>query len=202
VNSIIIICNPFQQIKMNRREILKQTSLVVGGALSLGTISAVMGGCKAESIDLGWVPKILSTDQAQLVSEIAERIIPKTDTPGAKDAGVASFIDNALDLNILGEKRSALITGLTQFSKMSKDKFSRSFIDISDEDKDAVIKAVAADGAEGDSVNPVFKQLRELVVAGFFSSEVGAKGTLAYDPIPGEYKGCINFKDVGKAYAL
>lgn len=187
---------------MNRREILKQTSLVVGGALSLGTISAVMGGCKTESIDLGWVPKILSTDQAQLVAEIAERIIPKTDTPGAKDAGVASFIDNALDLNILGDKRSTFLSGLTQFTKMAKDKFGKSFIDISDVDKDTVIKAVAMDGAEGDSVNPIFKQLKELVVAGFFSSEVGAKGALAYDPIPGEYIGCVDFKTVGKAYAI
>jgi len=187
---------------MNRREILKQTSLVIGGALSLGTISAVMGGCKTESVDLGWVPKILSSDQAQLVAEIAERIIPKTDTPGAKDAGVAGFIDNALNLNILGEKRTALLSGLGQFTKMATDKFGKSFIDMSGEEMDTVIKAVAADGASGDSVNPVFKQLKELVVAGFFSSEVGAKGTLEYDPIPGEYKGCIDFKDVGKAYAI
>jgi len=186
---------------MNRREILKQTSLVVGGALSVGTISAVLGGCKAESIDLGWVPKVLSTDQAQLVAEIAERIIPKTDTPGAKDAGVASFIDNAIDLNILGDKRTTLLTGLSQFTKMAQDKFGKSFIDISGDEMDTVIKAVALDGAEGDKTNPIFKQLKELVVAGFFSSEVGAKGTLAYDPIPGEYIGCINYKDVGKAYA-
>lgn len=187
---------------MNRREILKQTSLVLGGALSIGTISAVMGGCKAESIDLGWVPKVLSTDQALLVSEIAERIIPKTDTPGAKDAGVTSFIDNALNLNILGDKRSKLLSGLSQFSKMATSKFGKSFLDISDADKDAVIKAVASDGAVGDKANPIFKQLKELVVAGFFTSEVGAKGALAYDPIPGEYKGCIDFKDVGKAYAI
>lgn len=187
---------------MNRREILKRTSYVIGGALSVGTISAVMGGCKTESIDLGWMPKVLSSDQAQLVAEIAERIIPKTDTPGAKDAGVASFIDNALDLNILGEKRTSLLSGLTQFTKMASSKFGKSFIDISDEEKDTVIKAVAMDGAEGDKANPVFKQLRELVVAGYFSSEAGAKGALAYDPIPGEYIGCIDFKDVGKAYAI
>ncbi len=187
---------------MNRREILKQTSLVVGGALSIGTISAVMSGCKTESIDLGWVPKVLSSDQAQLVSEIAERIIPKTDTPGAKDAGVASFIDNAINLNILGDKRTTLLSGLTQFSKMATDKFGKSFIEISDQDKDEVIKAVAADGADENKVNPIFKQLRELVVAGYFTSEVGAKGALAYDPIPGEYKGCIDFEDVGKAYAI
>lgn len=187
---------------MNRREILKQTSLVVGGALSIGTISAVMSGCKTDTVDLGWVPKILSSDQAQLVAEIAERIIPTTDTPGAKEAGVASFIDRALDLNILGEERTKMLTGLGQFASMAQDKFGKSFIDITDEEKDTVISSVAMDGAEGDKTNPIFKQLKELVVAGYFSSELGAKSALAYDPIPGEYKGCIDFKDVGKAYAI
>ena len=187
---------------MNRREILKQTSLIVGGALSIGTISAVMSGCKTETIDIAWEPKILTSDQAKLVAEIAERIIPATDTPGAKEAGVASFIDRALDLNILGEERTKLITGFEQFSGMAMDKFGKSFIEISDEEKDNVIKAVAMDGAEGDQVNPIFKQVKELVVAGYFTSEVGAKSALAYDPIPGEYKGCIDFKEVGKAYAI
>jgi len=188
---------------MNRRDILKQTSLIVGGALSVGTISAIMGGCKAEAVDVAsWVPKILSSDQASLVAEIAERIIPTTDTPGAKEAGVANFIDRALELTILGEDRTKLLSGLGQFAKMATDKFGKSFIDISDAEKDTVIKAVAMDGAEGDKTNPIFRQLKELVVSGYFSSEVGAKSALAYDPIPGEYKGCIDFKDVGKAYAI
>lgn len=187
---------------MNRREILKRSSLILGGALSVGTISAVMSGCKAEAIDLGWVPKVLSSDQAQLVAEIAERIIPTTDTPGAKDAGVASFIDNAINLNILGDKRTKLLSGLGQFASMAKDKFGKSFIDITDEEKDEIIKAVAMDGAVGDKANPLFKQLKELVVTGYFTSEVGAKSALAYDPIPTEYIGCIDFSEVGKAYAI
>lgn len=175
---------------------------MVGGALSIGTISAVMGGCKAESVDLTWVPKVLSSDQAKLVAEIAERIIPATDTPGAKEAGVPSFIDNAINLNILGEKRTKLLEGLSQFATMATEKFGKSFLDISDTEKDEVITAVAMDGAVGDKTNPIFKQLKELVVAGYFTSEVGAKSALAYDPVPGEYKGCIDYKEVGKAYAI
>lgn len=185
---------------MNRRDILKNTSLVLGGALSVGTISAVMSGCKAEAIDLGWVPDLLSSEQAQLIGEIAERIIPKTDTPGAKDAGVAKFIDRAINLNITGAKRDALLSGLNVFNTLAKEKFSNSFVAIEDSQKDEIIKSLAEE--KSDDGKTIFQTLKELTVAGFFTSEVGAKSALAYDPIPGEYVGCIDYKEVGKAYAI
>src|SRR5689334_4741223 len=38
-------------------------------------------------------PLFFSPDQYRLLEHIAERIIPADDTPGAKEAGVAEFID-------------------------------------------------------------------------------------------------------------
>ena len=175
---------------------------MVGGALSVGTISAIMSGCKAEPVSLDWEPKVFSQEQAQLVTEIAERIIPETDTPGAKEAGVPSFVDNSIHLNIHGEDRKNLLDGLLLYTIAAEDKYGKSFIDLSDAEKDDVIRIVAMNVTGDETINPAFKQLKELVVVGYFTSEVGAKSALAYDPIPGEYKGCIDFKEVGKAYAI
>jgi hypothetical protein len=41
----------------------------------------------------------LSRAELELVGELAERIIPKTDTPGAGEAGVASILDAGLAQN-------------------------------------------------------------------------------------------------------
>ncbi|BDC52329.1 hypothetical protein F183_A46440 [Bryobacterales bacterium F-183] len=41
-------------------------------------------------------PKVLSAAQFELLQKLTERIIPRTETPGAIDAGVAGFIDASL----------------------------------------------------------------------------------------------------------
>ena len=77
---------------MNRRDALKQTALLTGYALSASTIASIMNGCKASG-DPAWVPQFLTEEQGALVAEMAECLIPRTDTPGAKDVFVHEFID-------------------------------------------------------------------------------------------------------------
>ena len=80
---------------MDRREALKASSLILGYTLTAGTAAALLQGCKAETKS-DWTPKTLSQEQADLLAEICEAILPKTDTPGAKDALCHRYIDEML----------------------------------------------------------------------------------------------------------
>ena len=80
---------------MDRREALKRTAWIMGGAVSAPAIMGILKGCAAKPT-IDWTPVFLSSDQGALVSQVAEIIIPKTDTPGAKDVGVPGFIDQIL----------------------------------------------------------------------------------------------------------
>ena len=72
---------------MNRREALKKISLVLGASLSAQITAGVMG----QILNTG--PSLpVSADREKLISELADVIIPTTDTPGAKAAGVEKFI--------------------------------------------------------------------------------------------------------------
>ena len=77
---------------MDRREALKRTAWLMGGAVSAPAIMGILKGCTAKPT-IDWKPVFLSADQGVLVSQVSEIIIPKTDTPGAKDVGVPGFID-------------------------------------------------------------------------------------------------------------
>lgn len=184
---------------MDRREVLKRSSLILGYALTAGTATAILNGCKAEPA-LDWKPKKLSTDQFNLVSEISEMIIPKTDTPGAKDAKVDRFIDSMLEAYSPNENK-LFLDGLKEFEKQAKKLHKKNFVDCSVEQRVEVMDAMVAGSKKGDDPTP-FELMREATVVGFCTSEIGAKEFLKYDPVPGPYQGCVDYKTVGGTWAL
>ena len=67
-------------------------------------------------------------DIARMVAEIAEIIIPKTDTPGAKDVGVPAFIDKMLGECYKKEDQDRFVKGATDFDADAKATYGDTFI--------------------------------------------------------------------------
>lgn len=183
---------------MDRREVLKLSSGFLGIALAGGTISAVLGGCKA---DLAAKPQDLTLfddTNYNLIVDICERILPATDTPGASDANVVSYIHDRIK-NFMGEKeRGKYLEDLKVFDERAMQAHAKSFLDLSDEQKNGILTKLfaEAEGKKGQIIN----RLREDTVTGFFTSEPGAM-VLRYDPIPGAYNGCIPYKKGDKLWS-
>jgi gluconate 2-dehydrogenase gamma chain len=187
---------------MDRREAIKRTALLMGGVVSASAIAGVLNGCAAKpSID--WTPVFLSKDQANIVSEIAEIIIPKTDTPGAKDTGVPAFIDMMLKDVYAKEDQNRFLAGLKAFDEDAKKSKGNSFADLDAEQQTAFVKqkhdeAIQAEKNEKPAPKrPFILMMKELTMLGFFTSEAGATQVLQYDPVPGAYKGCIPLSEAG-----
>ncbi|TLY53848.1 MAG: gluconate 2-dehydrogenase subunit 3 family protein, partial [Gammaproteobacteria bacterium] len=96
---------------MNRREVLQQVAWLMGGTLSAPAVLGVLEGCRAAE-NAAWKPQFLSERQAELVAEVAEIMIPRTATPGAKDVGVPAFIDAMLKEAYPREDRERYLSGL------------------------------------------------------------------------------------------
>ncbi|MBK9508078.1 MAG: gluconate 2-dehydrogenase subunit 3 family protein [Cytophagaceae bacterium] len=214
---------------MNRRIALQRVAIMMGGAISAPTLVAMLEGCKSPS-SAGTNFSLIKDYQA-LVSEIAEVIIPKTDTPGAKDANVGPFIEKMLKDCYSDVQQNHFVKGLDQLEEESK-KLGSGFVKLSVENKTKVMntmvelakkesetneaskKAKEVDSESGltkeqqkkkDEVEipvPFFTLMKELTVFGFFTSEIGATKTLDFIPIPGRYEGCIPLKPGQKAYAI
>ncbi len=48
---------------------------------------------------------------------------------------------------------------------------------------------------------PFFRQLKELTLAGYYTSEVGASEELRWNPAPGRYDADVPFSEIGRAWA-
>ncbi len=190
---------------INRRDALRKTALLMGVAVSASTVAAFLQSCKSTP-ELNYKPSFFTEDQASLVSEAAEIILPKTDTPGAKDVGVPSFIDRLVKDCYKEEDQKFFLDGLHEFDQNAIKAFGNRFIEGSPEEQLGYLKkvhddAVAAAKSDPKAPRPFILKLKELTILGYFVSEPGATKVLQYEAVPGAYKGCIPLSEAGNGKA-
>lgn len=138
-------------------------------------------------------PQFLNPDHFRLVEHLSEMIIPADDTPGAKEAGVAEFIDfvlaNRVPVNRRDELRSTqdsiragqdaqhrFFSGLDWINARSKSEFSREFLDCTDEQQRTFLESLAYKGKfkpSSESGREFFQMLRDYTVVGYYTTKIG-----------------------------
>jgi gluconate 2-dehydrogenase gamma chain len=113
---------------ITRREVLRRVGILLGGVISGPTLAGVLAGCSRSDRSAAAAMKALSADQNELVATIAEYIIPRTDTPGARDVGVDQFIDVMLAEYYPRDERDRFLAGLAQVDARSEKEFGKRFV--------------------------------------------------------------------------
>jgi hypothetical protein len=174
-------------------------------------------------MDLDWIPEIMTPDQALTVAEITERILPATNTPGAKAAMVDRFIDAFLKDIATEEEQAEFSSGISAIDNLSVTRFKKKFAELSAENQDAILTEISGPAVAGksdeeladelanegeqvlssiDSDLRFFNMMRQLTITGYFTSEIGAMEALKFDEIPGTWQGCVPYEEIGGAWAL
>jgi hypothetical protein len=170
---------------MDRRQSLLCLSTLAAHALfpqvleRFALVSKVLGAGPEE-----WQPEFLSPPQGALLAEIVETILPETETPGAKAARVHVFVDLALARCATPEHQQAVLAALDQLGP--------SFLTLASAARQSSVEHLSPDA---------LGVLRDLTLLGYFTSQVGATQALAYESVPGLYRGCIDLKPGQKAWA-
>lgn len=198
---------------MNRREFLQCAAMLAAGTTAIpaswamNNTQQVFLAAQANYIDRKPL-RFFSPSQRALVTTIAEHVIPKTDTPGAIDAGVPRFIElmasdwfNAAELQVfmdgLTDLQSRANGGFTQLSPSSQ---LTVLEQLEEESADASWYEMGNVLRVWDDSAPFICQFKELTALGFFLSEVGAKQVLRINPM-GEFNGDIPLAVDDPAYA-
>jgi hypothetical protein len=184
--------------RISRREAVQRLTVLVGGALSSSTVAALLSGCRATAASSAeWTPAVLSMEQLDVLTVIVDRILPRTETPGASDAGVPEFIDRLLDRWAGSEQRARVLAGL--------DELGGEFLALGDDEQVASLSRldVEAVTAREDDVDPLpyFATLKEWTLAGYYTSEAGATQELRWLAVPGRFDADIPLDEVGRAWA-
>jgi gluconate 2-dehydrogenase gamma chain len=140
-------------------------------------------------------------DQRALVSAISERIIPSTDTPGATAAGVPAFIEMMLADWYAPGDRDDFMHGLGIVEGYARVRYEKAFVALSPDVQDQVL-SLAMQGDIPMLDGEFFVHCRQLVVLGYYTSEIGCTQERVYLPVPGRYDGKYPYADIRRVFAL
>ncbi len=188
---------------MQRRELLRRAAWILGGAISAPAAMAILQGCSARDAPSGadWTPKFFKGKQAQLMTAIADVILPRTETSGALDAGVPAFVDSLMADVYPKDAQERFSTGFAEFEAAAKT--SAGGTDFLEQDaaqrKASVQRAIEAALEIEHEHRPFVLVARELTLLGFFTSRVGITENMEYVPVPTAYHGCVPLSQMKKA---
>ena len=121
---------------------------------------------------LGDVPfRTLNPAQQKLVTQIAEMIIPETDTPGATSVKVPQFIDLILTEWMSDEEKAAFLAGLADLDVQSVAMGSRNFVDLAEMKRGEFLTGLDAKRPHKEGAGLAFERIKALTVYGYFTSE-------------------------------
>jgi hypothetical protein len=215
---------------MDRRVALKNMGLALGYTVATPTLLSLVQGCKeVEMVD--WTPDFFTKEQGNVLIKLVDIILPKTDTPSASEVNVHVFIDRFTNEIMEDVQQSLEKLSLDKFIEKSlKDSGKEKAKDLTSEDLEPVLaKALqaseeeeianmelmikntsAAAKGENDAVPDEVmrysfaKNLRDMTIWGYKTSEYVGEEVLAYLPVPGEYIGCGDLNELtgGKDWSL
>jgi gluconate 2-dehydrogenase gamma chain len=133
---------------VDRREALKRVAILLGGALSAPTIAGALSGemeAWAAIPDAQWVPKTMTRAQAEVFATMAEHIIPTTDTPGARTAGVHRYVDALLTQHYPDAEKARFLAGLDGVDVRARVRYGKDFLQLSKREQISILNDM--DGA-------------------------------------------------------
>ena len=188
---------------MNRREAIQKVSWILGGTI-IGSSIFLEYGCNSGTQQGSDFFDKATTD---LLNEIAETILPKTNTPGAKEAKVGEFMNVMVKDCYTKADQEIFKAGIQSLEKGCKEKTGKNFVDCSPEERtsylttlDSEQKAYTEKKLAEDPAH-YFRMMKELTLLGFFTSEIGATKALRYVETPGSYNGELPYKKGDRAWA-
>lgn len=198
-------------LNMNRRQVLQRVAYLMGGAVSAPAVLGLLNGCSPkQEAAATWQPVFFSKEQGAIVAEVADIIIPRTKTPGAKDVGVPGFIDTMLKDVYEQADRDRYLAGLKEFDDAARQAHGKGFVELSKAQQteqvqkfndDAIATELAYDPRPKNLQRPFILTTRELTLLGFFCSKAGATEVLQYVAVPGGYQACVPVAQAGNGKA-
>ena len=171
---------------MQRRTLIKQLAFA-SGALML------IPSCMEDRSKASMLLKNISIDREEemMMADLAEAIIPKTETPGAKDIGAHLFALMMVDDCYKAADQQKFVAGLKAFEIATKEQFGKSFNKCSMEEREILLNDLEAKNTENADLQYFYSNTKGLVIQAYTTSKFYLSEVQVYKLVPGKFYGCV-----------
>ncbi|WP_284449818.1 gluconate 2-dehydrogenase subunit 3 family protein [Spongiibacter tropicus] len=189
---------------MNRREFLECAALLIVGAsasqLGVSLTHEQRQHLAAAPNYIDHKVEYLTAAQKSTLAMLTETIIPRTETPGAMDAGVPRFVELMVFEWLNEDERRLFLEGFNALMTTVQEQYQQPFDELPESTRVDILDDLEREASDSSwyafgeipvyvSDAPFICQLKELTIWGFFTSEVGGTQVLRYEAMPMKFDG-------------
>lgn len=191
---------------MDRRDILKYAAMLTGAAIYAPLTTSLLTGCSKQAETTMATAGVKTKGQFfddktfDLLTQIMDVILPKTDTPSASEVNVNGIMDNMFAKVFKPHYQKEF---LKKFAALEGVLTKSGFHNASPAKQLEIIQLLESTPADQQTeVYRAYIDIKQQTVSYYLSTEEIAENHLNYLPVPGGYTPSISVKEVGgKAWA-
>ncbi|MBT2766266.1 gluconate 2-dehydrogenase subunit 3 family protein [Stenotrophomonas sp. ISL-67] len=189
---------------MERRDLLKMI-LAATGAAMVGLPALAQGAVPAAGAKHGFSAADVGT-----LDDIADTILPRTGTPGAKDAATGLFMAQFVTDCYTDKQQATFRAGLADINTRAGGRFAS----LTPQARTELLRTLDAEARKravevgetgtadaGEAIPHYFTMIKQLAIFGYFTSKAGATEALQYVAVPGRYDGDVAYVPGTPAWA-
>jgi hypothetical protein len=177
----------FPPIFMNRRIALKYVALLAGAA-------TVLPSCLSQTEEQAQATlrpvAALTASQRQLVADVCETLLPRTDTPGAQDLGLHLYVLKMLIDCTPVKEQQVFVAGLGQLDAAAQRQQGHSFGASTVPQRTALLQRIDQQPTDSsDELVGFYRIVRQLTIDGYTNSKYFMTKEVVYELVPSRYSG-------------
>jgi gluconate 2-dehydrogenase gamma chain len=177
--------------------IADRRSFIRSSLLAIGVAGVGLSGCKLGGLASGG-EQFFSAARFAVLDAVSETIMPRTETPGARDAKVPPRLDRLMSNWASRDTQKSFTALLDQVEAAAKAQESKNLADLPSDKQLAVVAAFD----KSKMTDPAYMKFKNLVLSLYYISEPGATQELAYEHVPGAWEPSIPVTPETRAYAF
>jgi hypothetical protein len=187
---------------MDRRELLKMVALATGGVVIGGEF--FLAGCKTKDAEVAGTT--FSQNDISFLDEVAETIIPKTTTAGAKEAEVGKFMTVMVNDCYEEADQKTFHEGMKKLDQACNKMHGHSFMKAEAAHRKELLTSLDKEAKEymknkkKEDPTHYFTMMKQLILLGYFTSKPGMEQNFNYQQVPGRYDGAVPYKKGDKLF--
>jgi len=173
----------------NRRVAIQQLVLIWAG---VALLPSCLHNEQKVSIPLKRIQ--INPDDETMLADLAETILPKTDTPGAKDLSAHLFVLKMVDDCFTKQNQEKYLTGMKSFESFVMKKTGKSFSENNITERQSIVADLDHQKSSTDDLAFFYQSTKKLTVQVYTTCEYYLTKIRGYKMLPGKFQGCIPLK--------